>query len=99
MLIRGGENIYPVEIESVLLQLAPVADAAVIGVPHPVYGEVPKAYVRLKEGEALCADIIREHCLRYLASYKVLAAFENVQHFPRNSSGKLMKHLLKVHSS
>lgn len=98
MLIRGGENIYPLEIESVLMQLPPVVEVAVVGVPHPIYGEVPKAYVSVKEGENVCLELIREHCLKHLASYKVPVAFEKLNYFPRNASGKVMKHLLKVYS-
>ena len=53
MLIRGGENVYPVEVEEVLYEIPELLEAAVVGVPHPVYGEVPKAFVVLKEGRLL----------------------------------------------
>ena len=51
MIIRGGENVYPVEVEEVLYQIPELLEAAVVGVPHEVYGEVPKAFAVIKEGE------------------------------------------------
>lgn len=94
MLIRGGENVYPVEVEEVLYQIPELLEAAVVGVPHPVYGEVPKAYVVLKEGKALTATQIMNYCATQLAKYKVPMEVEFLNELPRNASGKVLKHTL-----
>ena len=62
MLIRGGENVYPVEVEEVLYEIPELLEAAVVGVPHPVYGEVPKAFVVLKEGRLLTEEEVVTYC-------------------------------------
>lgn len=98
MLIRAGENVYPVEIEEVLFQLPAVLEAAVVGIPHPVYGEVPKAYVSLKEGQSLSAKEMQMYCLQRLAKYKVPVALEVLNELPRNASGKVLKHVLRAQS-
>lgn len=95
MIIRGGENIYPVEIEEVLYQIPEILEAAVVGVPHEVYGEVPKAYVVFKEGDYLTDEEIISYCLKNLAKYKVPAEIEVLNQLPRNASGKVLKHTLR----
>lgn len=95
MIIRGGENIYPIEIEEVLFQMPQVFEAAVVGIPHPVYGEVPKAYVRLKEGFELTADDILTYGVTQLAKYKLPYEIEFIDELPRNASGKVLKHVLR----
>lgn len=95
MIIRGGENIYPIEIEEVLFQMPQIFEAAVVGVPHPVYGEVPKAYVRIKENNELTEGEILSYCETQLAKYKLPFAIEFIDELPRNASGKVLKHVLK----
>lgn len=95
MIIRGGENIYPVEVEEVLYQIPEILEAAVVGVPHEVYGEVPKAYVVFKQGESLSEDEITNYCLTKLAKYKVPVEIEVLDQLPRNASGKVLKHTLR----
>ncbi|WP_431028917.1 class I adenylate-forming enzyme family protein [Lysinibacillus sp. LZ02] len=96
MMIRGGENVYPIEIEDVLYQIPEILETAVIGVPHEVYGEVPKACIVLKEGQSLDADAILAYCAKNLAKYKVPVEIEFMDMLPRNASGKVLKHTLKV---
>lgn len=95
MILRGGENVYPVEVEEVLYQIPELLEAAVIGVPHEVYGEVPKAYVVLKEGKTLTEEDVRVYCLTQLAKYKVPVEVEVIEELPRNASGKVLKHTLR----
>src|SRR5688572_820275 len=70
MIIRGGENIYPREIDEVLYKHPKVRDAATIGVPHPTYGEDVKSFVVVKDGERLSADEVIRWCRDHLADYK-----------------------------
>ncbi len=95
MIIRGGENIYPIEIEEVLYQMPEVLEAAVVGIPHEVYGEVAKAFVVLKEGASLTEVDILQHARTQLAKYKVPADIEFISSLPRNASGKVLKHTLR----
>jgi long-chain acyl-CoA synthetase len=99
MIIRGGENIYCVEIEHRLVDHAAIADAAVIGVPHAELGEEVKAVVQVEsgaEGEALTADDVRRWVAAELADFKVPAHVElRSEPLPRNPSGKLLKNVLR----
>lgn len=95
MIIRAGENIYPIEVEEVLFQIPEVFEAAVVGVPHPVYGEVPKAYIRFKEGQSLTEEEIMNYCAENLAKYKLPFEIEFIDELPRNASGKVLKHALR----
>jgi long-chain acyl-CoA synthetase len=95
MIIRGGENIYPLEVEEILFQIPEVLEAAVVGIPHPVYGEVPKAFVVVKEGKSLSEEQIIEHCAKHLAKFKLPAEVEFLDVLPRNASGKVLKHTLR----
>lgn len=94
MIIRGGENVYPVEIEEVLYQIPELLEAAVVGVPHEVYGEVPQAFAVLKEGQSITAEKIIEYCGTQLAKYKVPMEVILMDELPRNASGKVLKHTL-----
>lgn len=95
MIIRGGENVYPVEVEEVLYQIPELFEAAVVGVPHEVLGEVPKAYVVAKEGETLTEADVISHCSSNLAKYKIPLEIEFLDELPRNASGKVLKHTLR----
>jgi malonyl-CoA/methylmalonyl-CoA synthetase len=94
LIISGGFNIYPREIEEVLLELDGVREAAVIGAPDERRGEVPVAYVVTDDG--VDVDGLREQCARSLASFKAPRAVVRVGTLPRNALGKLQKHLLPV---
>jgi len=91
MIIRGGENLYPKEIEDVLYGLEDILEAAVVGRPDEVYGEVPIAYVVPRPGRALDPEALRERCLHRLARYKVPREFHVVSSLPKNSVGKILK--------
>jgi len=91
MIIRGGENIYPKEIENALYELEEVLEVAVVGRTHEMYGEVPIAYVVARPGRALDADELRTHCLSRLAKFKVPREYVMLPDLPKNSVGKIMK--------
>jgi fatty-acyl-CoA synthase len=96
MIIRGGENIYPKEIEDVLFDHPSVAEAAVLGLPDERWGEVVAAYVRLAPGtEPVTADDLRDWCRERLASYKTPVRWEFVEAFPMTPSGKIQKFVLR----
>ncbi len=91
MIISGGENIYPREIEDVLYLHAEVAEAAVIGIPSDEWGEAVKAVVVLKEGGSTGADEIMEFCAGRLGGFKRPRSVDFVDALPRNLSGKVLK--------
>lgn len=96
MLISGGENIYPKEIENCIMQLKDdIADVAVIGVPDAKWGEAVKALVIKKENSAITARDIIAYCEDNMASYKKPKSVEFVENLPRNSTGKIQKSILK----
>jgi long-chain acyl-CoA synthetase len=96
MIIRGGENVYCVEIEERLVEHPAVADAAVIGVPHPELGEEVKAVVQVAPGFTLTADEVRAWVGETLANFKVPTYVDLTdEKLPRNASGKLLKNVLR----
>ncbi|SDM41085.1 long-chain acyl-CoA synthetase [Psychrobacillus sp. OK028] len=95
MIIRGGENVYPVEVEEVLYEISEVLEAAVVGIPHEIYGEVPKAYVVLKEGKHLTEEDVLTKCSKSLAKFKLPLEVEFIESLPRNASGKVLKTTLR----
>ena len=96
MLIRGGENIYCVEIENVLYDHPAVMDAAVVGRPHRILGEEPVAVVTLKPGAEATEDELRAHVAGKLAAFKVPVAIRFWHEtLPRNENGKILKSELK----
>lgn len=95
MIISGGENIYPAEIEEVINRHPKVKESAVVGIPDPLWGESVKAFVVLKDGESATEDEIIDICRENLASYKKPKFVEFVDELPRNSMGKILKHLLR----
>lgn len=96
MVVSGGENIYPAEVEAVLHEHPAVADAAVVGAPDERWGEVCVAFLVLNA--PVSDDELREHCLAHLARFKVPKRFHVVDGLPRNSMGKLQKSELKVNA-
>lgn len=93
LIISGGFNIYPREIEEYLSEQPEIAEAAVVGEPHPVRGEVPVAYVVPSHG-AIDTAALEARCREKLASFKIPRRFEVIQKLPRNALGKVQKHLL-----
>jgi fatty-acyl-CoA synthase len=91
MFISGGVNVYPAEIENVLLQHASLADAAVVGVPHSTWGEVGVAFVVAAEGEEVTAEDLGEFVGDRLARYKIPKEFRIVDALPRTPYGKVVK--------
>ena len=97
MIIRGGENVYPREIEEFLYRHPAVFDVAVVGVPDPKYGEAVCACIRLRDGVAITEEDIREFCRGQIAHYKVPRYVRFVDSFPLTISGKVQKYLLREH--
>ncbi|MFF5987692.1 acyl-CoA synthetase [Prauserella flavalba] len=91
MIVSGGENVYPVEVENLLVEHEDVAEAAVIGVPDEEYGQRLKAFVVLTKGASLDADAVRDFVKRNLARYKVPRDVEFLAELPRNATGKLLR--------
>ncbi|MCX0275231.1 AMP-binding protein [Nocardia zapadnayensis] len=95
MIIRGGANIYPAEIEAVLTDHYSVAEAAVIGVPDERFGEIPVGFVVTRGGEVADGELLRDYCVSQLASYKVPAWISVVDDLPRGPTGKTLKRVLR----
>ncbi|MFG2415485.1 type I polyketide synthase [Streptomyces goshikiensis] len=94
LIIRGGANIHPTEVEAVLRRLPGVADAAVAGRPHPAFGEVPVGHLVPERGRVLDRAAILAACRRELSLFKVPAALYEVERIPRTASGKVRRHAL-----
>ncbi len=95
MIIRGGENIYPREVEAFLHTHPGVAEAQVVGVPSPLYGEEVMAWVRAKPGCELSEEGLREFCAGKIAAYKFPRYWKLVDSFPMTVTGKVQKFLLR----
>jgi acyl-CoA synthetase (AMP-forming)/AMP-acid ligase II len=95
IIIRGGQNIAPAEVEEAILPFAGVGDCAVVGVAHATLGEVPVAFIVLKEGARIEESALLEHCRTVLSTYKVPAAVHVVPEIPRTGSGKIMRFKLR----
>ncbi|WP_129671416.1 o-succinylbenzoate--CoA ligase [Candidatus Chloroploca sp. Khr17] len=96
LIISGGENIYPAEVEAALLAHPAVAEAGVVGLPDATWGEVPVAFVVAREGSAPEVDTLLAHCRTHLASYKVPRQITIVNELPRTAAGKLRRNLLRT---
>jgi fatty-acyl-CoA synthase len=95
MYISGGENVYPAEVESVIYQHPAIAEAAIIGVPHPKWQEVGKAIVVLKEGQTVTEEEILNFCQGKLAKFKIPKSVVFVDALPRTAAGKVLKRVLQ----
>lgn len=94
LIISGGENIYPAEVEATLAAHPAVAEAGVAGIPHHQWGQVPAAAVVLRPGARVDAQELLDFCTRRLARYKIPAHIIFVEALPRNAAGKLVRHQL-----
>jgi len=95
MIIRGGENIYPKEIEEFIYTHPKVSDVQVIGVPDEQYGEEIMACIILKEGEAMTEKEMKEYILSHMAKHKVPRYIDFVKEFPMNAAGKILKYKMR----
>lgn len=95
MIIRGGENISPEEVENILQSNPNVDEAAVIGVPDPEWGQEPRAVVVLKKGKKISKDEVMEHCRSRLASFKRPRSVIFIDTLPRNAMGKVLRKELR----
>ncbi|HMR69766.1 MAG TPA: AMP-binding protein, partial [Rubrivivax sp.] len=95
LVISGGSNIYPREVEEVLLTAPGVAEAAVVGAPDPAWGEVVVAFVVPRPGERIDERVLDAHCLAHIARYKRPRRYVVVDALPKNHYGKLLKTVLR----
>ncbi len=95
MIISGGLNIYPNEVENVLYRHEAVEECAVVGLPHEEYGETVVAFIRLKEAREATENQLMEFCKKHIASYKAPKQINFVADFPRTPQGKLLKRELR----
>ncbi len=98
MIITSGEKVFPAQVEAVIEQLEEVAEVAVVGVKDPVWGELARAYVVLKEGAQITEEEIITHARKQMADHN-LHEVEFVKELPKNSMGKVMKHILRQHAN
>jgi len=96
MIISGGENVYPAEVENALYSHPKVADVAVIGVPDPKWGEAVKACVVVKAGEELTEAEVIAHARTLIAGYKCPKSVDFIPALPRNPSGKILRRELRA---
>ncbi|WP_349606495.1 AMP-binding protein [Cupriavidus sp. DF5525] len=95
VIIRGGQNIAPAEVEEAIMGYDGVADCAVVGIPHTMLGEVPVAFVVVRAGERVDAEALKDHCAGRLSAYKLPASIQVVEGIPRTGSGKIMRFKLR----
>jgi fatty-acyl-CoA synthase len=95
MLISGGENVYPAEVERALIEHPAVEEVAVVGVPHPRWVETPLAVVVPAADAEVSEEELIEHCRERLAGYKKPSAVVFVDILPRNAAGKVLKRELR----
>jgi fatty-acyl-CoA synthase len=96
MIIRGGENIYPREVEEFLYTMPGIQDVQVVGVPDAKYGEVVGAFIRKKPGAEIGEGDVREYALRRIARYKCPKHIFFVDAYPTTASGKIQKYKLRL---
>ena len=95
MIIRGGENIYPKEVEDFIHRMDGISDAQVVGVPSEKYGEQPGVFIILKPGVTMTAEDVQDHCRGKIAWYKIPKYVAFVDEYPLTASGKIMKYRLR----
>jgi len=99
MIITGGENVYPLEVEHWIAELPQVAEVAVVGLPDQKWGEIVAAFIVLKENEKVTREDIKEHCARKLGNYKIPKSIIFLDQLPKTHVGKINKKELKKHSN
>jgi fatty-acyl-CoA synthase len=99
VIISGGENISSIEVEAALLRHPAVLEAAVVGMPHPTWGESPHAFVVLRAGDEATESGLREFARQELAHFKVPSAFHFVEELPKTATGKIQKYVLRGRSA
>ena len=95
MIISGGENVYPAEVESALMRHPAIAEVAVIGEPDEQWGELVVAIAALKAGQTLTIEELRDFAGESLARYKLPRRLETIAALPRNATGKILKYQLR----
>ncbi len=95
LIIRGGQNIAPAEVEDIVKECESVLDCAIVGMPHEHLGEVPAAFVVVRDGFEIGREAILDHCKSRLSKYKIPADIYEIQEIPRTGSGKIKRFLLK----
>ena len=96
MIVSGGENIYPAEVENALLSHPQIADAAVIGIPDDKWGEATKAFIVQADGEPLDEAEVISYVRTQIAGYKCPKTVEHINELPRNPSGKILRKDLRA---
>ena len=95
LIVSGGENIYPAEIEAVLATHPGVAEAGVVGRPDARFGARPVAFLVASSGDLPTENALRKYCRDRLAGYKIPVAYHTVESLPRNAAGKLLRRKLR----
>jgi fatty-acyl-CoA synthase len=98
MIIRGGENIYPREIEEFLYTHPKIFDVQIVGVPDEKFGEQVAAFIKVKEGEHLSAEEVKSYCTGKISRFKIPYYVEIVDEYPMTASGKIQKFKLKEYA-
>ncbi len=96
MIIAGGYNIYPVEIDDILFDHPKILEACAVGVPHDYRGETVKAFVVIKDGETLTEEELTKYCKEKMAAYKVPKIIEFVDDLPKSAVGKILRKILRA---
>jgi long-chain acyl-CoA synthetase len=95
MINVGGEKVFPSEVEDMMLAHPKIKDLVIVGIAHELKGEVPKAFIQLKEGQTATAEEMRNYCKTRMAPYKVPAEVEFIDEIPRSAAGKALRRLLR----
>lgn len=95
MIIAGGYNIYPIEIDSILFDHPKILEACAVGIPHEYRGETVKAFIVAKPGETLTGDEVKQYCKERLAAYKVPKMYEFLDELPKSAVGKVLRRELR----
>jgi len=95
VIISGGENVSSIEVEGVMLRHADVLEAAIVGVPHEKWGEVPHAFIVLKKGASTSIDELLQYARDHLAHFKAPHGVTIVSELPKTATGKVQKYVLR----